>query len=119
MIQSMQLHDVFYRLLWFDGYANNMHYSCGDGIWFKVIWQLLARVIPTYSVQMQLGGLAWLDSHSLFHVSGIISFWGLLAEMRTISSMVLLVSISNHLTNKLGLDGTVMLVAKEASSKAS
>jgi hypothetical protein len=80
MIQSMQLHDVFYRLLWFDGYANNMHYSCGDGIWFKVIWQLLARVIPTYSVQMQLGGLAWLDSHSLFHVFGI-SFWGLLAEI--------------------------------------
>ena len=84
------------------------HWLCFHFLW-KPPWQLPALVIPTYSVQLKRGGLIQFDSHSLFHVFGI-SCWGLLAEMRPISSMVLLLSIFGHSANMLVLDGPVTLV---------
>ena len=84
------------------------HWLCFHFLW-KLPWQLPALVIPTYSVQLKRGGLTQFDSHSLFHVFGI-SCWGLLAEMRPISSMVLLLSIFGHSANMLVLDGPVTLV---------
>ena len=84
------------------------HWLCFHFLW-KPPWQLPALVIPTYSVQLKRGGLIQFDSHSLFHVFGI-SCWGLLAEMRPISSMVLLLPIFGHSANMLVLDGPVTLV---------
>lgn len=110
MVQYMQLHDdVFCRILWLDSYASGMYYNFRDYVWFKVIWQLLALVIPTYSVELKRGGLTWLDSHSLFHEFDI-SCWALPAEMRLISSMVLLLSIFGHSADMLVLDGPVTLI---------
>jgi hypothetical protein len=89
MIQSMQLHDdVFCRILCLDSYGSGMYYNCRDYAGFKVICQLPALVIATYFVQLKRGGLTQFDSHSLFHEFGI-SCWGLLAEMRPVSYMVL------------------------------
>lgn len=105
MIQSMQLHDdVFCMIRWLDSYASGMYYNYQDCAWLKVNWQILAWVIPTYSIQRELGGLAWLASHSLFHEFGI-NCWGLLAEMRPIGSMDFL---GNGKSNLAALVGCLM-----------
>jgi hypothetical protein len=77
-----------------------------------VIWQLLELVTPTYAGQLKFGELARFDSYSLFHVFGIRGR-GLLAEMRTVSSMALFLSISTHLTNMIVLDGPVISCQKQ------
>jgi hypothetical protein len=84
----------------------------GARAWLTVIWQLLELVTPTYAGQLKFGELARFDSYSLFHVFGIRG-WGLLAEMRTVSSMALFLSISTHLTNMLVLDGPVISCQKQ------
>lgn len=101
----MQLHDdVFFMIHWLDSYASSMYCNYQDCAWLKVNWQILAWVIPTYSIQREFGGLAWLASHSLFHEFGI-SCWGLLVEMRPISSMDFL---GNGKSNLAALVGCLM-----------